>query len=86
MLVCGRVPFDDTSMPILHTKIKEGRVEYPPHLSPGWSRLFCALPGTKAYILSRRMQAPDITYVGHKSVAKSHFGGSQNAYVDYKRI
>ncbi|KAJ3057122.1 serine/threonine-protein kinase KIN2 [Rhizophlyctis rosea] len=34
VLVCGRVPFDDTSMPVLHAKIKEGRVEYPPHLSP----------------------------------------------------
>ncbi|CAG8515140.1 6332_t:CDS:2 [Paraglomus occultum] len=33
VLVCGRVPFDDQSMPALHAKIKRGVVEYPPWLS-----------------------------------------------------
>ncbi|KAI7880695.1 Pkinase-domain-containing protein [Lichtheimia hyalospora FSU 10163] len=34
VLVCGRVPFDDTSLPALHAKIKAGRVDgYPDHLS-----------------------------------------------------
>ncbi|CAG8461098.1 7498_t:CDS:2 [Paraglomus brasilianum] len=33
VLVCGRVPFDDQSMPALHAKIKRGVVEYPPGLS-----------------------------------------------------
>ncbi|KAI8081383.1 uncharacterized protein BX664DRAFT_340270 [Halteromyces radiatus] len=33
VLVCGRVPFDDTSLPILHQKIKAGIVDYPDHLS-----------------------------------------------------
>ncbi|KAL7326139.1 Serine/threonine-protein kinase [Mucor circinelloides] len=33
VLVCGRVPFDDTSLPALHQKIKTGHVEYPDHLS-----------------------------------------------------
>ncbi|KAI8069644.1 hypothetical protein BC940DRAFT_297183 [Gongronella butleri] len=34
VLVCGRVPFDDTSLPALHAKIKSGIVdEYPDHLS-----------------------------------------------------
>lgn len=35
VLVCGRVPFDDTSLPALHQKIKEGQVDYPDHLSRG---------------------------------------------------
>ena len=35
VLVCGKVPFDDQSMPQLHAKIKRGVVEYPPWLSPG---------------------------------------------------
>lgn len=36
VLVCGRVPFDDTSLPALHAKIKAGRVDgYPDHLSKG---------------------------------------------------
>ncbi|KXT04440.1 hypothetical protein AC578_3623 [Pseudocercospora eumusae] len=34
VLVCGKVPFDDQSMPQLHAKIKKGVVEYPPWLSP----------------------------------------------------
>ncbi|KAI7880391.1 Pkinase-domain-containing protein [Lichtheimia hyalospora FSU 10163] len=34
VLVCGRVPFDDTSLPALHAKIKAGQVDgYPEHLS-----------------------------------------------------
>jgi serine/threonine protein kinase len=35
VLVCGKVPFDDQSMPQLHAKIKKGVVEYPPGLSTG---------------------------------------------------
>ncbi|KAL4872773.1 hypothetical protein BDV12DRAFT_126184 [Aspergillus spectabilis] len=33
VLVCGKVPFDDQSMPKLHAKIKQGVFEYPPGLS-----------------------------------------------------
>ncbi|KZW01457.1 Pkinase-domain-containing protein [Exidia glandulosa HHB12029] len=33
VLVCGKVPFDDQSMPALHAKIKRGVVEYPAWLS-----------------------------------------------------
>src|SRR5690242_812484 len=33
VLVCGKVPFDDQSMPQLHAKIKRGQVEYPAWLS-----------------------------------------------------
>lgn len=37
VLVCGKVPFDDQSMPALHAKIKKGVVDYPNWLSPGKS-------------------------------------------------
>lgn len=37
VLVCGKVPFDDQSMPALHAKIKKGIVDYPNWLSPGKS-------------------------------------------------
>ncbi|KAJ3108272.1 serine/threonine-protein kinase KIN2 [Phlyctochytrium planicorne] len=33
VLVCGRVPFDDESLPALQAKIKRGRLDFPPHLS-----------------------------------------------------
>lgn len=35
VLVCGKVPFDDQSMPALHAKIKKGLVDYPSWLSSG---------------------------------------------------
>ena len=35
VLVCGKVPFDDQSMPALHAKIKRGLVDYPVWLSAG---------------------------------------------------
>jgi serine/threonine protein kinase KIN1/2 len=35
VLVCGRVPFDDQSMPALHAKIKRGQAEYPAWLTSG---------------------------------------------------
>lgn len=38
VLVCGKVPFDDQSMPALHAKIKRGLVEYPVRLSAGASK------------------------------------------------
>lgn len=37
VLVAGRVPFDDTSMPALHAKIKAGVIDYPDHMSRGKS-------------------------------------------------
>ncbi|KAF7328751.1 Non-specific serine/threonine protein kinase [Mycena venus] len=37
VLVCGKVPFDDQSMPALHAKIKRGLVEYPVWLSAEWA-------------------------------------------------
>lgn len=37
VLVCGKVPFDDQSMPALHAKIKKGLVDYPNWLSSGTS-------------------------------------------------
>ncbi|PWW77047.1 Pkinase-domain-containing protein [Tuber magnatum] len=33
VLVCGKVPFDDQSMPALHAKIKRGAVDYPQWLT-----------------------------------------------------
>ncbi|KAJ8607299.1 hypothetical protein MRB53_040397 [Persea americana] len=43
VLVCGKVPFDDQSMPQLHAKIKKGLVEYPPWLSNGQFGMFFGL-------------------------------------------
>lgn len=39
VLVCGKVPFDDQSMPQLHAKIKRGVVDYPNFISMGTSHI-----------------------------------------------
>jgi hypothetical protein len=33
VMVCGKVPFDDKSLPLLHDKIKRCDIQYPSHLS-----------------------------------------------------
>ncbi|CCE64905.1 hypothetical protein TPHA_0J00820 [Tetrapisispora phaffii CBS 4417] len=33
VLACGKVPFDDENSSVLHEKIKQGKVDYPQHLS-----------------------------------------------------
>ncbi|KAM0793024.1 hypothetical protein ACM66B_000515 [Microbotryomycetes sp. NB124-2] len=52
VLVCGKVPFDDQSMPALHAKIKRGQVEYPAWLSPECkhllSRMLVTNPANRA--------------------------------------
>ena len=65
VLVCGKVPFDDQSMPALHAKIKRGLVEYPVWLSPG---MFSFGTGIR-YLLSvhpqyNRVQTPLIANAG----------------------
>ncbi|KAG6810693.1 hypothetical protein H0H92_010718 [Tricholoma furcatifolium] len=52
VLVCGKVPFDDQSMPALHAKIKRGFVEYPVWLSADCkhllSRMLVTTPAARA--------------------------------------
>jgi len=62
VLVCGKVPFDDQSMPALHAKIKKGLVDYPNWLSSGKSGI-CWLSAwftiTNCFF---RMQTPIISH------------------------
>ncbi|KAI8364740.1 uncharacterized protein BYT42DRAFT_167466 [Radiomyces spectabilis] len=54
VLVCGKVPFDDQSMPALHEKIKRGVVDYPSYLSSDCknllSRMLVTQPSHRATI------------------------------------
>ena len=54
VLVCGKVPFDDASLPELHTKIKSGLFEYPAFLSTNLknliSRMLVVEPSERASI------------------------------------
>ncbi|MCJ1287125.1 serine/threonine-protein kinase KIN2 [Xylographa opegraphella] len=64
VLVCGKVPFDDQSMPQLHAKIKKGVVDYPAWLSAECknliSRMLVTDPKQRA-TLSEIMNHPWIT-------------------------
>ncbi|KAH0835518.1 hypothetical protein J3R83DRAFT_9203 [Lanmaoa asiatica] len=55
VLVCGKVPFDDQSMPALHAKIKRGFVEYPVWLSAECkhllSRMLVTNPAARASLM-----------------------------------
>ena len=61
VLVCGKVPFDDQSMPALHAKIKRGLVEYPMWLSAGGA-LAMLLPHL---LMPFRMQTLAIAHASH---------------------
>jgi serine/threonine protein kinase len=69
VLVCGKVPFDDQSMPALHAKIKRGLVEYPVWLSAGpYAKLLSAQYIDESYT---RMQTPTITNASNEPRSKS---------------
>ncbi|KAF2131676.1 serine/threonine protein kinase-like protein Kin1 [Dothidotthia symphoricarpi CBS 119687] len=64
VLVCGKVPFDDQSMPQLHAKIKKGHVDYPPWLSAECRNLIHRMlqtDPTQRLTLSEIMTHPWIT-------------------------
>lgn len=43
VMVCGRVPFDDVSVPMLHSKIKSGKLEFPSYVSEDCCSLIAAM-------------------------------------------
>ena len=85
VLVCGKVPFDDQSMPQLHAKIKKGYVEYPPWLSQGMESFWHA---SQSYSLTSfpRMQEPDLPNARHRSEAASNVTGDYEPSLDDQRI
>jgi serine/threonine protein kinase KIN1/2 len=59
VLVCGKVPFDDQSMPQLHAKIKRGVVDYPQWLTAG---MFPHILPSAQQLIFGRMQEHNITH------------------------
>ena len=82
VLVCGKVPFDDQSMPALHAKIKRGLVEYPVWLSAGMSLL--SFDHTLAAKWSRlyRVQTPFVKNACYQSFRQSHSARSDESFLD----
>ncbi|KAI8820698.1 uncharacterized protein EV422DRAFT_567593 [Fimicolochytrium jonesii] len=73
VLVCGKVPFDDVSMPVLHAKIKAGVVQYPSHLSESCKHLLSRLLVTQP---SRRATMAELK--SHAWVVEGYDGPPKN--------
>jgi serine/threonine protein kinase len=79
VLVCGKVPFDDQSMPQLHAKIKKGHVEYPPWLTPECRNLISRMLNTDP---SQRATLAEI--MTHPWMTKG-FNGAPDNYLPQRK-
>lgn len=75
VLVCGKVPFDDQSMPALHAKIKRGHVEYPANLSGECKHILSRMLVTDP---NKRATLPEI--LAHSWMTKG-YDGAPNAHL-----
>ncbi|KAH8105209.1 Pkinase-domain-containing protein [Cristinia sonorae] len=69
VLVCGKVPFDDQSMPALHAKIKRGLVEYPVWLSAECKHLL-----TRMLVTNPAARASLTEVLNHQWMQRGHKG------------
>ena len=88
VLVCGKVPFDDQSMPQLHAKIKKGVVDYPNWLSAGKFPLSLATVKLHELTSVCRMQKLDFKDARYRSeveiaTCRSHVSSVDDQGVQY---
>ncbi|ORY61342.1 uncharacterized protein BCR38DRAFT_347222 [Pseudomassariella vexata] len=73
VLVCGKVPFDDQSMPALHAKIKKGLVDY-----PGWLSNECRHLLSRMLVTDPKSRATMHEVMSHPWMIKGYGGGPEN--------
>ncbi|CAK7262585.1 Serine/threonine-protein kinase [Sporothrix epigloea] len=73
VLVCGKVPFDDQSIPALHTKIKKGVVDYPNWLSNECKHLL-----SRMLVTEPRQRATMQEVLNHSWMLKGFNGPPEN--------
>ncbi|KAJ9151124.1 Non-specific serine/threonine protein kinase [Pleurostoma richardsiae] len=73
VLVCGKVPFDDQSMPALHAKIKKGIVDYPNWLSSECKNLL-----SRMLVTDPRQRATMAEVMNHPWMTKGYNGPPDN--------
>jgi len=91
VLVCGKVPFDDQSMPQLHAKIKKGVVEYPQGLTAGQSlplphTLWSALAPLPLLTQGTRMPPYNLAHAGDGSKAAGKSERNHEPPLDEQRL
>ena len=77
VLVCGKVPFDDQSMPALHAKIKRGIVEYPAWLSSECKNLLSRMLVTNP---AERATLPEV--LSHPFMTKGYEGAPESYLIN----
>ncbi|KAF7290694.1 Non-specific serine/threonine protein kinase [Mycena indigotica] len=75
VLVCGKVPFDDQSMPALHAKIKRGLVEYPVWLSSECKHIL-----SRMLVTNPALRAPLSEILNHPWMLRG-FSGPPNPHL-----
>ncbi|KZT65523.1 Pkinase-domain-containing protein [Daedalea quercina L-15889] len=78
VLVCGKVPFDDQSMPALHAKIKRGLVEYPVWLSAECKHLL-----TRMLVTNPGARAPLVEALAHPWMVRG-FSGPPDSHLVHR--
>ncbi|KAF3928887.1 hypothetical protein ABW20_dc0110089 [Dactylellina cionopaga] len=78
VLVCGKVPFDDQSMPALHAKIKRGLVDY-----PAWLSQDCRSLLSRMLVTDPRQRATLMEIMHHPWMNKA-FDGPPKNYLPYR--
>ncbi|KAI5922913.1 hypothetical protein F4810DRAFT_672015 [Camillea tinctor] len=73
VLVCGKVPFDDQSMPALHAKIKKGYVEY-----PNWLSTDCKGLLSRMLVTDPKQRATMYEVMNHPWLVKGYNGPPEN--------
>ncbi|KAK2001254.1 Pkinase-domain-containing protein [Colletotrichum falcatum] len=73
VLVCGKVPFDDQSMPALHAKIKKGLVDYPSWLSSECKHLL-----SRMLVTDPKQRATMQEVMSHPWMIKGYSGPPDN--------
>ncbi|OAL37300.1 hypothetical protein AYO20_03476 [Fonsecaea nubica] len=78
VLVCGKVPFDDQSMPQLHAKIKRGIVDY-----PQWLTAECKNIISRMLVVDPRDRASLQEIMNHPWMTKG-FNGPPDNYLPHR--
>ncbi|KXJ96721.1 hypothetical protein Micbo1qcDRAFT_170500 [Microdochium bolleyi] len=73
VLVCGKVPFDDQSMPALHAKIKKGVVDY-----PGWLSSECRHLLSRMLVTDPKLRATMHEVLNHPWMIKGYNAAPEN--------
>ncbi|KAK9471965.1 kinase-like domain-containing protein [Dipodascopsis tothii] len=79
VLACGKVPFDDQSMPALHAKIKRGHVDY-----PNWLSVECKNLLSRMLVVDPKARATLAEIINHPWMLKG-CDGPQDSYIPYRR-